>query len=265
MEHLKKRLLCLWMALTLLMGLSVPALAAPASQIPVYVDGQAVENAAAVVDNGVTYVSLYSTTLALRPGSHLRSDGMMEGEDFLLAAWPGQAYLACNGRFLYVPGLVRCHPETCETLVPVRTLATALGAAVEWKDGGIYLTTGGAALESGETYYNAADVDLIARVVQHESGNQPLAGKIGVANVILNRVKLPQFPNTVYEVLFQKNQFTGATNATPKAEAVIAAKLALDGANTVGNACWFNGVGKSFWASRHKSLIVTIGNHSFYG
>jgi N-acetylmuramoyl-L-alanine amidase len=262
---LRKRLVCLWAVLTLLTGLWVPALAAPASQVPVYVDGEELETAAAVVDNGVTYVSLYFTTLALRSGSLLRPDGMMEGEDFLLAAWPGQAYLACNGRFLYVPGLVRSHPETYETLVPVRTLATALGAAVEWKDGGVHFTTGGPALESGDTFYNAQDVDLIARVVQHESGNQPLAGKIGVANVILNRVKFPQFPNTVPEVLAQKNQFTGATNATPKAEAVIAAKLALEGANTVGNACWFNGVGKSFWASQHKSLIVTIGNHSFYG
>lgn len=262
---MRKRIVCLLAALTLLMGLCVPALAAPASQVPIYVDGQLVESAAAVADNGVTYVSLYYTTLALRPGSHLRPDGMMEGEDFLLAAWPGQAYMACNGRFLYIPGLVRSHPETYETLVPVRALATALGATVEWKDGGVYLTTVGAALESGDTYYNATDLDLIARVVQHESGNQPLAGKIGVANVILNRVKSSQFPGTVHEVLFQKNQFTGATNATPKAEAIIAAKLAMDGANTVGNACWFNGVGKAFWASRHKSLIVTIGNHSFYG
>lgn len=260
-----KRSICLLLALTLLFGLSVPALAAPESQIPVYVDGELVANAASTAENGVTYVSLYYTTLALRPEAHLRADGAMEGSDFVLSAFTGHAYMVCNGRYLYIPGLVRAHSETCETLVPVRTLATALGAAVEWKDGGIYLTTGGAALESGDTYYNAADLDLIARVVQHESGNQPLAGKIGVANVILNRVKFSQFPNTVHDVLFQKNQFTGATNATPKAEAIIAAKLAMDGANTVGNACWFNGVGKSFWASKHKSLIVTIGGHSFYG
>lgn len=260
-----KRLICLFMALTLLLGFSVSALAAPESQLPIYVDGQPVENAASVLDNGVTYVSLYYTTLALRPGSHLRADGAMAGSDFVITAVPGRAYMVCNGRYLYIPGLVRSHPETGETLVPVRTLATALGAELAWSAEGISLTTGGAALESGDTFYNAKDLDLIARVVQHESGNQPLAGKIGVANVILNRVKFSQFPNTVSGVLNQKNQFPGATNATPKAEAIIAAKLAMDGANTVGKACWFNGVGKSFWASKNKSLIATIGNHAFYG
>ena len=260
-----KRLISLLMALTLLFGLSITALAAPASQFSIYVDGQRVEGAASVLDNGVTYVSLYHTTLALRPGSYLSADCTMTGSDFVLSAVPGQAYMVCNGRYLYVPGLVRVHPESGAVLVPVRTLAIALGAQLAWSGEGVFLTTGGSALESGSTYYNATDLDLIARVVQHESGNQPLTGKIGVANVILNRVKFSQFPNTVSGVLSQKNQVPGATNATPKAEAIIAAKLAMDGANTVGNACWFNGKGLSCWASKNKSLIATIGGHAFYG
>lgn len=260
---MSKRLACALLALTVLFGLFMSA-GAVESQFPVYVDGELVENAASLVEDGTTYVSLYFTTLALRSGSKLEN-GAMVGEGFSLTAYTCDPYLVCNGRYLYVPGLVRAHPESYETLVPVRTLAAALGATVDWDGEGIYLTTGGEVLESGDAFYNAADVDLIARVIQHEGGNQPLAGKIGVANVILNRVNSPLFPNTVAEVLAQKNQFTGATDATPKAEAVIAAKLALDGANTVGNACWFNGVGKSFWASKHKSLIVTIGGHSFYG
>jgi len=31
-----------------------------------------------------------------------------------------------------------------------------------------------------------------------------LEGKLAVANVVLNRVKSPSFPNTVYDVIFQK-------------------------------------------------------------
>lgn len=44
-------------------------------------------------------------------------------------------------------------------------------------------------------------------MVYAESGNQSLDGKIAVANVVLNRVKSPIFPNTIEGVLAQKNQF----------------------------------------------------------
>ena len=60
---------------------------------------------------------------------------------------------------------------------------------------------------------------------------------------MLNRVASPRFPNSVYEVIFQRNQFTpaanGSINRTPSAESVVAAKLCLDGANTAGSALYF--------------------------
>ena len=65
-----------------------------------------------------------------------------------------------------------------------------------------------------------------------------MEGKIAVGNVVLNRVNDPRFPNTVYGVVFQRNQFTpamtGTINRTPNESSVIAAKLCLEGANTAG-------------------------------
>lgn len=276
---------CLLLALSTALGCVMPAAApstpaddslppaqtetAPSVQEEggIYVNGQAVSDARAVVDDGVTYVSAYYVALALCPDTVSTWEGdhmALSGSGFAMTVQPGASYVVCNGRYLYVPGQVRLHDGTGDLLVPVRVLAKALGAQVSWDPSGVYLTPG-TPLESGDTFYNAQDVDLIARVVQHESGNQSLEGKIGVANVILNRVNSPQFPGTVSGVLNQKNQFPGATNATPKAQAVIAAKLALDGANTVGNACWFNGVGKPCWASKNKALTAVIDNHAFYG
>ena len=110
----------------------------------------------------------------------------------------------------------------------------------------------------------------LSHIINAESGNQPLTGKIAVGNVVLNRVASPRFPDTVYEVIFQKGQFSpvanGSINLTPNAESVIAAKLCLDGANTVGNAIYFLNprVSPNSWAARNRTHVATIGAHAFY-
>ena len=52
------------------------------------------------------------------------------------------------------------------------------------------------------------DVELIAKTVQAEAGNQDFTGKRMVAAVILNRVESQTFPDDVEGVLSQKNQFS---------------------------------------------------------
>lgn len=252
----------------------IPAPEVPAvvNQFEIFVNGQAVSNAHSLLEDGVTYVAIEPVTQALFPemeslwaGGY--ADVEVTGPGFALSYNAQRPYLICNGRYLYYTNGVRLHPQDSAFLVPIRVLAKALGAQVEWDEAGVHLTSDDP-IESGDTFYNATDLDLLARVVQHESGNQPLKGKIAVAQVILNRVKAGSragFADSVSGVIYQKNQFTGATNATPKAEAVIAAKLAMDGADVVPGAYWFNGVGKSFWASRNKALLFTIGGHAFYG
>ena len=149
-------------------------------------------------------------------------------------------------------------------MVPARVLATALGAWIDWT-GKVELCSGGEPLTAEAVPYDDTTLDLLARVITHESGNQPLTGKMAVGNVILNRVNSPSFGSTVYEVIYSPNQFPGATNATPNEESILAARLVLEGANVVPEALYFNGAGKSCWASRNKRLIRTIGGHSFYG
>jgi N-acetylmuramoyl-L-alanine amidase len=52
-------------------------------------------------------------------------------------------------------------------------------------------------------WLSAADLDLFERLVSAESIGEPFAGQVAVANVVLNRVKSPDFPNTVREVILQ--------------------------------------------------------------
>ncbi len=52
---------------------------------------------------------------------------------------------------------------------------------------------------------------MLCNVVGHEYGSDwvPEAEKALVAEVVMNRVNSPQFPNSIYDVLMQPNQFTG--------------------------------------------------------
>ena len=182
-----------------------------------------------------------------------------------------QQYLVANGRYLYVPEGVRM--EAGRVVVPLKELVKAFDAKLSWDpaDGTTSITTGSGGIASGDSFYNQDDLFWLSRVVYAESGNQSLDGKIAVANVVLNRVKSPIFPNTIEGVLAQKNQFPtygsgSLAKRTPNEGSIIAAKLAMDGAvvEEAAGALYFDSASNS-WASRNKTHITTIGGHKFYG
>ncbi len=265
-SSLKKRVIGIVLSLALMLGTAAQAAESNPVPVAVVINGVTMEHFSAHADQGTTYVSLYGVTMALRPDAMITwEDGQLvaRAEGLTLSARIGTNYLVANGRYLYITGGVRAD-ENGDTLVPTRTLATALGVTVAWT-GSVEFTGGESPILSGDQFYNATELDLLARVISHESGNQPLAGKIAVGNVILNRVAHRSFPKSISDVIYERNQFPGATNASPNAESVIAAKLCLDGAVTVPGALYFNGAGKSCWASRNKTHLATIGGHAFYG
>lgn len=56
--------------------------------------------------------------------------------------------------------------------------------------------------------YTAADLAMLAAIVECEAANQPYEGKLAVASVVINRINNPRWPNTMSEVLYQPYQFT---------------------------------------------------------
>lgn len=54
----------------------------------------------------------------------------------------------------------------------------------------------------------AQEYEVLTRIVQAEAGICDMKGRILVANVILNRVRDSEFPDTVTEVVYQKAQFS---------------------------------------------------------
>ena len=58
--------------------------------------------------------------------------------------------------------------------------------------------------------YTAGDSEdvLLAKLIYHESGNQPYDGRVAVAEVVMNRVYSSLFPNNVTDVIYQPHQFS---------------------------------------------------------
>ena len=62
------------------------------------------------------------------------------------------------------------------------------------------------------TFYDSLtdeEINMLEVVVQHEVGNSSKDYKTLVAELIYNRIMSDEFPNTVYGVLYQENQFCG--------------------------------------------------------
>ena len=151
--------------------------------------------------------------------------------------------------------------------VPLRFVSESLGAEVSWDDE-LYIA-------DVTTYENDADDSLfwLSRIISAESSGEPLAGRIAVGNVVLNRVKSKDYPDTVREVVFDRKggvQFTpvanGTINKSPTKGAVLAAKLAVRGENHAGNSLFFMNprISTSSWISKNRTFFKSINNHDFY-
>ncbi|MBP3285278.1 MAG: cell wall hydrolase [Clostridia bacterium] len=122
------------------------------------------------------------------------------------------------------------------------------------------------------TDYNDA-VYWLSRIIEAEAAGESLKGKVAVGEVILNRVRSDEFPNTIWTVIFDTKfgiQFEPVANGsiynTPSAESIKAAKIALDGSNYVGKCLYFLNprIAQSNWISKNRVYYTTIGNHDFY-
>lgn len=97
---------------------------------------------------------------------------------------------------------------------------------------------------SGAISYTNEELNMLAYVLQGEVGNCSEASKLAVANVIINRVKSPNFPNTISGVLTSGNQFTAISGyyngTTPPTESTLnCAKRALNGEDNSNGATYY--------------------------
>jgi len=168
-------------------------------------------------------------------------------KDAALVAEEGQNYFSCNGRYFYVADGVQVMGG--EVWLPVEELAECLGVSAVWDQvlWTISMNAEGYTLpERGALRYDPNDLYWLSRIIYAEAGDQSMKGQIAVGNVVLNRLASGGFAeqNTVYDVIFAKNQFDVVVNGMiymePGEEAVVAAKLALEGYDVCAGATCFH-------------------------
>lgn len=236
------------------------------------VNGAATADSGMTVSNGVTSVSVGILAKALYPDAAVNWDGAtltVNTGSISLTATVGAPYYCVNGRYFYMPAGVPGNGSG--VYLPLRQIAHQLGAAAEWNQAAglaeVHTTTG--SFPSGAEVYREDDVYWLSHIIFAESGNQSLAGMIAVGTVIMNRVGDSRFPNTIKGVITAPGQFTPVSNGTihktPSNQAVIAAKLVLEGAREAGNSLYFVNPrgGLSRWF-RSLTPVTTIGDHAFF-
>ncbi len=134
-------------------------------------------------------------------------------------------------------------------------------------------------LEQTAKYQLAArDEEALLRIVEAEAGGEDQNGKLLVANVVLNRVNNSKFPNTVYEVVMQKEQ--GVAQFSPTVDGRYASvtisedtrqavQRALMGEDISKGALYFCARNKADsdnmrWFDQKLTRLFAYGNHEFF-
>lgn len=241
-------------------------LAPTAHGVSLTLDGAPLNAGEARIYENTTFVPLRGMVQQLCPGSAVDwEDGkaVARTEELTLTAQPGDDALVCNGDRVELNASVRL--EEGRTLVPIRPLAQLLGLEVDWD-----AATGEVALSSrqdGDALY------WLSRIISAESQGECWEGKIAVGNVVLNRVQSPDFPDTIYGVIFDPRwggQFEPVRNGTvyqdPTPESVQAAMACLQGETAVEDCLYFLApdLTDNHWTMENRPFVTTIGSHWFY-
>lgn len=117
--------------------------------------------------------------------------------------------------------------------------------------------------------FSVSEIETFSRIVESEVTGGDFISKVNVANVILNRVKSEQFPNTINEVVFQECQFSpvidGRFYSVEVSEStILAIEYAYMFEDTTNGALYFES-GNNFVHMAYAEYLFTdnVGHH-FY-
>lgn len=131
---------------------------------------------------------------------------------------------------------------------------------------------------ASSTVMSDVDYETLLSIVEAEAGGEDMKSRILVANVILNRVKDHHFPDTVSEVVWERNN--GATQFSPTEDGRIgtveisemtkeAVRQVLEGLDYAKGALFFVAKDQALesnvdWFESDLKLLFEHGDHAFY-
>ena len=121
---------------------------------------------------------------------------------------------------------------------------------------------------SSSNNYSSSDLYLMAKAIYAEGRGESYTGQVAIGAVIMNRLKSPDFPNTISGIIYQKGAFTavadGQINLEPNQTAYNAARDAMNGWDPTYGAIYYYNPAKSTSAwIFSRQTVTTIGKHVF--
>ena len=243
----------------------------------VYLDGKAVLEGECIILQSVTYVPLRNFCNLFQDckisWNAKTSTATVKSDALTMTVQSGAIYITANGHVYYTVGAVR--NLNGHLYVPIRPLARAFDLELEWnaKARRVELDSTGSTGGVSAASYNKDDLYWLSRIISAEAKGEPLLGQIAVGNVVLNRVRHRDYPNTIYGVIFDRKhgtQFSPVSFGTiynpPTESAIVAAKICLEGYSVSDSALFFLNprLATNNWIVKNRPYAFTIGNHDFY-
>ena len=228
--------------------------------------------------DGVTYVPFRAFTVLadnceVSWNGKTRTAVAVTSRGVRITAAAGQEYIGYGERYFFTAAPNRIIGD--RLYVAIRPLAKCFAIDVNWNAASrsIALVRTGKTVRSDEGFYDSASLYWLSHIIGAEAKGEPFRGQLAVGNVVLNRVASQKYPNTIYEVIFDKKygvQFTPSVNGAiydaPPASAVIAAKICLEGYSLSDRILYFfnPSIATSHWISNNCVYAFRIGGHVFY-
>ena len=163
------------------------------------------------------------------------------------------------------------------TFVRLTDFAAALGFVTSWDAKRGIPVVSVADDAPGQLLTCQEDIRVLQEIVHWEARGEDTKGQILVANVVMNRLYSPHFPDSIRDVIFAPGAFTSTQRpdfnaAAPSAQTVEAVSEALNGADFSQGATFFhslNGITPEVWheqavAAGRLIRLFDHGWHRFY-